>query len=121
MKKIEAIIRPENFEKIRAALEEADYDGMTLTEVEGHGRQKGLAQQFKGFKFKVEFLPKLKLEIVAVNEDVPKLVQAILGTSRGGQAGDGKIFIHNIEEAIRVRDGEKGDRVVSSDLSVNRA
>ncbi len=113
MKKIEAIVRPENFEKIKAAMERVGYDGVTLTEVEGQGRQKGLAQQFKGYKFNVDFLPKLKMEIVAADGDVAKIVQAILGTKTGGQAGDGKIFVYGIEEAYRIRDGEKGEKVVS--------
>jgi nitrogen regulatory protein P-II 1 len=113
MKKIEAIIRPENFEKVKSAMEEAGYDGVTLTEVEGQGRQKGLDQQFKGYKFKVEFLPKLKMEVVAVDKDVPKIIQAILGTKTSGQSGDGKIFVYSVEEAYRIRDGEKGEKAVS--------
>ncbi len=113
MKKIEAIVRPENFDKIKAAMEAVGYDGVTLTEVEGQGRQKGLAQQFKGYKFNVEFFPKLKMEIVAADGDVPKLIQAILGTKVSGHPGDGKIFVYSIEEAYRIRDGEKGEKAIS--------
>lgn len=113
MKKIETIVRPENFERIKAAMEEVGYGGLTLTEVEGHGRQKGLVHQFKGYQFKTEFLPKLKMEVVVSNEDAPRLIQAILGTASTGRTGDGKIFVYTVEEAYRIRDGEKGEKAVS--------
>ena len=84
MKKIEAIIRPEKFDSVKKALELAGYTGVTITEVEGHGKQKGLSQQFRGYKYKVEFLPKLKLEIVAPSGEVEKLVKAILASASSG-------------------------------------
>ena len=113
MKKIEAIIRPDKFDPVKAALEQAGYTGVTLTEVEGHGKQKGLSQQFRGYKFKVEFLPKLKLEIVAPDADIPKLVAAIKASASTGQVGDGKIFVYSIDEAYRISSGEDGDKAVS--------
>ena len=113
MKKIEAIIRPDKFDNVKKALEAAGYTGVTLTEVEGHGKQKGLAQQWKGFKYKVEFLPKLKLEIVAEDNIVPTLVKAIMTSASSGQVGDGKIFVYNIEEAYRISSGESGNVAVS--------
>lgn len=113
MKKIEAIIRPDKFDAVKKALEEAGYTGVTLTEVEGHGKQKGLSQQFRGYKYKVEFLPKLKLEIVAPSADIPKLVKAIITSASTGQVGDGKIFVYTIDEAYRISSGEMGDTAVS--------
>ncbi len=113
MKKIEAIIRPDKFDSVKKALEEAGYTGVTLTEVEGHGKQKGLSQQFRGYKYKVEFLPKLKLEIVAPDPDIEKLVKAIMTSASTGQVGDGKIFVYPIEEAYRISSGEKGANAVS--------
>ena len=113
MKKIEAIIRPEKFDNVKKALEEAGYTGVTLTEVEGHGKQKGLSQQWKGYKYKVEFLPKLKLEIVAPSADIDKLVKAIMTSASSGQVGDGKIFVYTIDDAYRISSGESGDTAVS--------
>lgn len=113
MKKIEAIIRPDKFDSVKKALEQAGYTGVTLTEVEGHGKQKGLAQEFRGYKYKVEFLPKLKLEIVAPDADIEKLVKAIQSSASTGQTGDGKIFVYSIENAYRISSGEAGDKAVS--------
>ena len=113
MKKIEAIIRPDKFDHVKEALEKAGYTGVTITEVEGHGKQKGLAQQWKGFKYKVEFLPKVKLEIVASDAVTPILVKAIMTSASTGQVGDGKISVYNIEEAYRISSGESGEMTVS--------
>lgn len=113
MKKIEAIIRPDKFDHVKNALEQAGYTGVTLTEVEGHGKQKGLSQEFRGYKYKVEFLPKLKLEIVAPDGDIDKLVKAIQASASTGQVGDGKIFVYSIEAAYRISSGEAGDKAVS--------
>ncbi len=113
MKKIEAIIRPEKFDSVKKALELAGYTGVTITEVEGHGKQKGLSQQFRGYKYKVEFLPKLKLEIVAPSADVEKLVKAILTSASSGHVGAGKIFVYTIDEVYRISSGETGDTAVS--------
>ena len=112
MKKIEAIIRPDKFDAVKAALEKSGYAGVTLTEVEGHGKQKGLSQQFRGWKYKVEFLPKIKLEIVAGDKDVEALVKAILASASTGQVGDGKIFISTVDQAYRISSGEEGETAI---------
>ena len=112
MKKIEAIIRIEKFEDVKDALKSLGYPGMTKVTVEGHGQQKGLKQQFRGTTFEVEFTPKMKLEIVAADEDVDKIVNAIVAEARTGEVGDGKIFIYPVENVVRVRTGEKGEGVL---------
>ncbi len=112
MKKIEAIIRVEKFEEVKEALKELGYPGMTKTPVEGHGKQKGLKQQFRGTTFEVEFPPKVKLEIVAADKDVAGIVNAIVATAKTGEVGDGKIFIIPIDDAIRVRTGDKGEKAL---------
>jgi nitrogen regulatory protein P-II 1 len=109
MKKIEAIIRPEKLDEVRRALEKVGFPGLNLTEVEGHGKQKGVIQQWRGEQYRVELLPKVKLEIVANDRDVPKIVEAIQQTAKTGAVGDGKIFISSIEQAIRIRTGESGE------------
>jgi len=106
MKKIEAVIRVEKFEEVKEALKGAGYPGMTKTPVEGHGKQKGLRQQFRGTTFEVEFPQKIKLEIVAQDDDVKGIVDTIITTARTGEVGDGKIFIYPVESVIRVRTGE---------------
>ncbi len=112
MKKVEAIIRVEKFEDVKEALKEAGYPGMTRTSVEGHGQQKGLKQQFRGSTFEVEFPPKIKLEIVAIDKDVAGIVKAICDNARTGEVGDGKIFILPVEDVVRVRTGEKGEKAI---------
>ena len=112
MKKIEAIIRVEKFEEVKEVLKGLGYPGMTKTPVEGHGKQKGLKQQFRGTTFEVEFLPKIKLEIVAADKDVDGIVNAIIAKAKTGEVGDGKIFITNVEETIRIRTGETGSEAV---------
>ena len=107
MKKIEAIIRVEKFEEVKDALKELGYPGMTKVPVEGHGQQKGLKQQFRGTTFEVEFPPKIKLEIVVIDEDVEKIVDAVIAKARTGEVGDGKIFVQPVESVIRVRTGER--------------
>jgi nitrogen regulatory protein P-II 1 len=113
MKKIEAIIRPVKFDDVKAALAEAGYGGITVTEVEGHGTQKGFTQVWRGREYKVELLPKIKLEIVCPDKDAPKLVQAVIRSAQTGQAGDGKIFVYEIAEAYRISSGEEGEKVIS--------
>ena len=108
MKKIEAIIRPEKLDIVKKALEELGYPGMILTNIKGHGRQKGLVQRWRGQEYKVEFLPKLKLEIVVLDGDVEKIVNAIAGDARTGEIGDGKIFVLSVAEVVRIRTGQKG-------------
>lgn len=108
MKKIEAIIRPESLVPVRNALDELGYPGMTITDVRGHGKQKGKSQVWRGKEYKVEFLPKIKIEIVVVDDDVNKIVSAIIREARTGNIGDGKIFIYPVEDAIRIRTGDSG-------------
>lgn len=109
MKKIEAIIRPEKVTAVRQALEKVGFPGLNVTEVEGHGKQKGVVQQWRGEKYRVELLPKMRLEIVVSDRDVKKILQAIQEVSKTGAVGDGKIFVSTIEEVIRIRTGETGE------------
>ncbi|MDD5127300.1 MAG: P-II family nitrogen regulator [Dehalococcoidales bacterium] len=108
MKKIEAIIREEKLEPVRKALEEHGYFGMTVTEVCGRGRQKGIPLQWRVGEYRVDLLPKLKIEVVVLDEDLSKVVHAIASRARTGEMGDGKIFIIPVENAVRVRTGEEG-------------
>src|ERR1035441_9489077 len=112
MMKIEAIIRPVKFEEVKAALAEAGYGGITVTEVEGHGTQKGFTTVWRGREYKVDLLPKIKLEIVCPDKEAEKLVRAILKSGWTGQAGDGKIFVYDIGQAYRISSGEEGDKVL---------
>ena len=112
MKKIEAIIRPERLSKVREALDELGYPGMTITDVKGHGKQKGIEQVWRGREYKVEFLPKLKIEIVVLDEDVDRTVSAIVVQARTGNVGDGKIFVSPVEDAVRIRTGDAGDNAI---------
>lgn len=109
MKKVEAIIRPEKLESVRRALELAGCAGIMITEIEGHGKQKGVVQQWRGEKYKVELLPKLKIEIVVRDAEVERITKVIIDNAKTGEIGDGKIFISNIENTIRIRTGEKGE------------
>jgi len=112
MQKIEAIIRFEKLEDVKTALEKIGYPGLTITEVEGHGKQKGIVQQWRGEKYKVDLLPKLKIEIVAKDSDVPKIVETISKNARTGSVGDGKIFVIPVGEVYRIRTGEKGEAAI---------
>jgi nitrogen regulatory protein PII len=107
MKKVEAIIRPFKLEDVKIALVAADIVGMTVSEVRGFGRQKGQVERYRGSEFTVEFLQKLKLEIVVDDEKVPTVVNAIQEAARTGEIGDGKIFISPIDTVIRIRTGER--------------
>lgn len=112
MKKIEMIIRPEKLEPVRKTLEQAGCAGLMITEIEGHGKQKGVVQQWRGEKYKVELLPKIKIEVVVSDKDVERITNLIIDTARTGAVGDGKIFISEIKEAIRIRTGEKGEQAL---------
>jgi nitrogen regulatory protein P-II 1 len=112
MKKIEAIIRSEKLNDVRGALEEIGYPGMTISDVRGHGKQRGLTQRWRGQEYKVDFLPKLKLEIVVLDQDLGRTVNAILRSARTGEIGDGKIFVVSIDNAIRVRTGDDGEDAI---------
>ncbi len=112
MKRIEAIIRPEKLEAVVAALEAIGHSGMTATDVRGHGRQRGMKELFRGREYEVRFIPKVRIEIVVRDAFAEKAVEAIIATSKTGQIGDGKIFVSDIADAIRVRTGERGDQAV---------
>ena len=112
MKKVEAIIRPEKVEETRKALAKAGYPGMTITEVEGHGKQKGVIQQWRGETYKVDLLPKVKIEVVITDTEVDNIASTIAAAAKTGAVGDGKIFITDIKDAIRIRTGESGDVVL---------
>jgi nitrogen regulatory protein P-II 1 len=109
MKKIEAIIRPEKLDEVRKAIEAVGYPGITITEAEGHGKQKGVTQQWRGETYRVDFLPKVKLEIVAGDADAERIIQAITKTAKTGSVGDGKIFVSDVRDAVRIRTGERGE------------
>jgi len=108
MKKVEAIIKPFKLDDVKEALNEIGIQGMTITEVKGYGRQKGHKEIYRGAEYVVDFIPKIKIEVVIENEWVDKVTDKIREAARTGKLGDGKIFVINIEEAIRVRTGEKG-------------
>ena len=112
MRKIEAIIRPERFSAVKQALEELGYPGMTVTDVKGHGTQKGLVQQWRGREYKIDFLPKVKIEVVVDDGKLDDVLNAIVENARIGQVGDGKIFVWPIENAIRIRTGEQGREAI---------
>ena len=109
MKKIEAIIRPFRIDDVREALAELGVKGMTLTEVKGYGRQKGHTEVYRGSEYQIDFLPKIKLEVVVSDTMAEKVVETILKTAKTGQVGDGKIFIYTVDDAVRVRTGESGE------------
>lgn len=109
MKKIEAIVRVEKLEAVKGALEKSGYPGMTILTVEGHGRQKGLVQQFRGREYRVDLLPKRKIEIVAKDENVERILTTIMEVARTGEIGDGKIFVSSMDEVMRIRTGERGE------------
>lgn len=112
MKKIEAIVRPERIEAVRIALEKAGSAGLMITEIEGHGKQKGVVQQWRGEKYKVDLLPKIKIEVVVLDKDVERIVKTVIDNAKTGEIGDGKIFIYNIEDVVRIRTGEKGEAAI---------
>jgi nitrogen regulatory protein P-II 1 len=112
MKKIEAIIKPFKLEEVKDALSELGIEGMTVSEVKGFGRQKGHTEIYRGSEYTVDFLPKIKLEIVLADNLVEGAVAAILKAAKTGKIGDGKIFVSPVEEAIRIRTDETGDKAV---------
>lgn len=112
MKKIEAIIRPEKWDDVRKALELAGYPGITITEVEGHGKQKGVTQQWRGEVFKVDLISKTKVEIVVSDVEKDKIVSAILKAAGTGSVGDGKIFVSDVSDVIRIRTSERGEKAL---------
>jgi nitrogen regulatory protein P-II 1 len=112
MKKIEAIIQPFRLEAVKEALHAISVQGMTITEVKGFGRQKGLREVYRGMEYQVDFIPKVKMEVVTSDDKVDKVVETISSSARTGRIGDGKIFVSPVAEVIRIRTGEKGDEAV---------
>ncbi len=112
MKKIEAIIKPFKLEEVKDALGEIGIEGMTVIEVKGFGRQKGHTEIYRGSEYTVDFLPKIKMELVVADSQVEPAVSAILKSAKTGKIGDGKVFVSNVEDAIRIRTEEKGEKAV---------
>ena len=112
MKKIEAIIKPFKLEEVKDALGEIGIEGMTVTEVKGFGRQKGHTEIYRGSEYSVDFLPKIKLELVVADSQADGALAAIIKSAKTGKIGDGKVFIYKIDEAVRIRTEEKGDHAI---------
>lgn len=112
MKRIESIIRPEKLDAVVEVLESLGHSGMNITEVKGHGRQKGMKEIFRGREYEIRFIPKVKIEVVIHDDMVEKALESIIKAARTGQIGDGKIFISDVLDAVRVRTGERGEIAV---------
>jgi len=112
MKKIEAIIKPFKLEEVKDALSELGLEGMTVTEVKGFGRQKGHTEIYRGNEYTVDFLPKVKVEVVVTDDNVRRVVTTIVGAAKTGKIGDGKVFVVPVEQAIRIRTDETGDKAI---------
>ncbi len=112
MKKIEAIIKPFKLDDVREALSEIGVTGMTVTEVKGFGRQKGHTELYRGAEYVVDFLPKVKLELVVKKDQLARCIEAISSAARTGKIGDGKIFVYSVEQVIRIRTGETGPEAI---------
>jgi len=112
MKKIEAVIKPYKLDEVREALSEIGITGLTVTEVKGFGRQKGHTELYRGAEYVVDFLPKIKLELIIADNLVEASMEAIIKTARTGKIGDGKIFVSSVEQVVRIRTGETGEEAV---------
>jgi len=113
MKHIKAIIKPEKLDEVKEALKKADCTGIMTTEIEGHGQQGGIAQQWRGEKFELDLLPKTSVDVIVKDKDVDKVIQAIIASARtGSEIGEGKIFVYDVERVIRIRTGEEGEAAV---------
>ena len=112
MKKLEAIIKPFKLEEVKEALAELGIEGMTVTEVKGFGRQKGHTEIYRGSEYTVDFLPKIKIELVLPDSQVESAVSTIVKSAKTGKIGDGKVFVTNVEDAVRIRTEEKGEAAV---------
>ncbi|MFP4130115.1 MAG: P-II family nitrogen regulator [Halorhodospira sp.] len=112
MKKVEAIIKPFKLDDVREALSDLGITGMTVTEVKGFGRQKGHTELYRGAEYVVDFLPKMRLEVVVADADVDRTVEAITGAAQTGKIGDGKIFVTNVERVVRLRTGEEDESAI---------
>lgn len=112
MKKIEAIIKPYKLENVKEALEEIGITGLTVTEVKGFGRQKGHTELYRGAEYTVDFIPKTKIEVVVTNEMLEEAINVIINNSKSGKIGDGKIFVYDLENVIRIRTNERGEDAI---------
>ncbi|GAB5381744.1 MAG: nitrogen regulatory protein P-II [Aliiglaciecola sp.] len=112
MKKVEAIVKPFKMDDVREALSEVGVSGLTVTEVKGFGRQKGHTELYRGAEYQVDFLPKMKIELVVPEEHVERAIEAIMSTAQTGKIGDGKIFVTDVERVIRIRTGEENEDAV---------
>jgi nitrogen regulatory protein P-II 1 len=112
VKKIEGIVRPHVFDAVKTALQEVGIVGMTVTEVKGFGRQKGHTESYRGSEYKVEFLPKVKVEVVVADDIAEKVVAAFVSSARTGKFGDGKVFVTNLADVVRIRTGEHGEEAL---------
>jgi len=112
MKKIESIVRPHLLEAVKSALQEVGITGMTISEVKGYGRQKGHTETYRGIEYQIDFVPKIKIEVVLADGLVQGAIDAILKAAKTGKFGDGKIFVSSVEEVIRIRTGEYGEQAV---------
>jgi len=109
MKKIEAIIQPFKLDEVKTALKGIGIDGMTISEVRGHGRQKGHKEVYRGQEYNVDLLPKIKIEMVVSSDRFPEVIQTLAGAAKTGKIGDGKIFVYDVAEAIRIRNNDRGE------------
>jgi nitrogen regulatory protein P-II 1 len=109
MKKIEAIIQPHKLEDVKEALKAIGVDGMTISEVRGHGRQKGHKEVYRGMEYQVDLLPKVKLEMVVSDQRFAEVIQTVVNSARTGKIGDGKVFVYDVADAIRIRNEDRGD------------
>jgi nitrogen regulatory protein P-II 1 len=112
MKRIEAIIQPHKLDEVKEALHGIGVEGITITDVRGHGRQKGHTEIYRGNEYKVDLIPKVKLDMIVPDARAKQIVEAIVVAARSGKIGDGKIFVSTIEEAIRIRNGEEGESIL---------
>ncbi|EIW00608.1 MAG: P-II family nitrogen regulator [Thermoanaerobacter sp.] len=112
MKKIECIIRPEKLEEVKDALNQLGIKGMTVSQVMGCGLQKGKTEYYRGVEININLLPKIKIELIIKDSEVDRIVDTIIKVARSGKIGDGKIFIYNVEDAVRIRTGEKGESAI---------
>ncbi len=112
MKKIEAIVKPFKLDEVKDAISDLGIQGMTVSEIKGFGRQKGHTELYRGAEYVVDFLPKIKIELVVKDEDVQKICDAIVAAAKTGRIGDGKIFVSHVDEIIRIRTGETGENAI---------
>ena len=112
MKKVEAVIKPFKLDEVKDALQEIGVQGMTVLEARGYGRQKGHTELYRGAEYVIDFLPKVKIEVVVADDQLDRVVETIVATARSGRIGDGKIFVTDVEDVIRIRTGERGPAAI---------